>query len=204
MLIRLIDFLIEKIRNLLQKVALKNLLFKSNNWIQINPAKKYKQITVKIWGKGVILRNEVLGSEIASSKRLQVKSGQFIVSRIDARHGAFGLIPDFLNEAVVTNDFPVFDINTDKIRPKFLEYLSKTPDFIEICKQSSEGTTNRVRLKETKFLETIISPPSLEQQLWFENLITEIEILKKMKEKALEELDALLPSILYKAFKGEL
>jgi type I restriction enzyme S subunit len=92
-------------------VPLREILIKSENWIELKPTERYKQVTVKIWGKGVVERNEVTGGEISASKRLQVKSGQFIVSRIDARHGAFGLIPDSLDGAVVTNDFPVFTPN---------------------------------------------------------------------------------------------
>jgi hypothetical protein len=113
-------------------VPLGELLIKSEEWIDINPTEKYKQVTVKIWGKGVVERNEVNGAEIAATKRLKVNSEQFILSRIDARHGAFGLIPNCLDGAVVTNDFPVFTPNNQKIVPQFLDWMSKTKDFIEL------------------------------------------------------------------------
>ena len=76
-----------------QKVPLGELLKKSDNWIELDPTEQYKEVTVRLWGKGVVLRREVSGSEIASKKRLRVKARQFILSRIDARNGAFGLIP---------------------------------------------------------------------------------------------------------------
>ena len=38
-------------------VPLNELLIKSEEWIEIKPTEKYKQVTVKIWGKGVVQRN---------------------------------------------------------------------------------------------------------------------------------------------------
>lgn len=177
-------------------VPLGELLIKSEEWIDINPTEKYKQVTVKIWGKGVVERNEVSGAEIASTKRLKVCSGQFILSKIDARHGAFGLIPNCLDGAVVTNDFPVFTPNNQKIVPQFLDWMSKTKNFIEICKAASEGTTNRVRLKEDKFLLMKIPLPSLEEQRRIvarvEELVGKIEEVRSLRQQALKETEVLL------------
>ena len=147
-----------------QSIKLSKVLTKSNEWIDIDLSQSYKQVTVKMWGKGVELRSEVLGTEISASKRLQVHPEQFILSRIDARHGAFGLIPNSLNLAVVTNDFPVFNLNRELLLPDFLNWLSKTADFVDICRLASEGTTNRVRLKEDKFLSTEIRLPPIAER----------------------------------------
>ncbi|AUT01652.1 hypothetical protein CLI64_15355 [Nostoc sp. CENA543] len=175
----------------LSLVPLREILTKSEEWIDINPTEKYKQVTVKIWGKGVVERNEVSGAEIAATKRLKVHHGQFILSRIDARHGAFGIIPNSLDGAVVTNDFPVFTPNIHKILPQFLDWMSKTKDFIEICKAASEGTTNRVRLKEDKFLSMKIRLPLLEEQrrivARIEELVGKIEEVRSLRQKAFEE-----------------
>lgn len=160
-------------------------------------------------GKGVGERSEVTGAEIAASKRFLVRNGQFILSRIDARHGAFGLIPSSLDGAVVTNDFPVFTPNPQRILPQFLDWMSKTESFVELCKAASEGTTNRVRLKEEKFLAMKIPLPPIEEQrslvARIEELAGKIEKARSLREKALEETEALwessLTTIFDKAFK---
>ena len=41
------------------------------------------------------------------------------MSKIDARNGAYGIVPAELEGAIVTNDFPVFDVDTKKIIPHF-------------------------------------------------------------------------------------
>lgn len=146
------------------KISLGEVLHKSEDWIQLHPNRTYKEVTVRLWGKGVTLRKEVAGAEIASAKRLQVHANQFIISRIDARNGASGLIPEELEGAVVSNDFPVFTPISNLLDPHYLGWLSKTKGFVELCKAASEGTTNRVRLKEERFLETQITFPPLPEQ----------------------------------------
>ncbi|WP_373547766.1 restriction endonuclease subunit S [Chamaesiphon sp.] len=176
-------------------IPLSRILTKSNSWIDIKPTETYKQVTVKIWGKGVVERNEVTGAEISANTRLKVDAGQFILSRIDARHGAFGLIPESLAGAVVTNDFPVFSLNKSLIIPQFLNWISKTESFIELCKAASEGTTNRIRLKESKFLSMEISLPPLEEQRRIvgriEELAGKIAEARGLRERSIEEAEVL-------------
>jgi type I restriction enzyme S subunit len=186
--------------NVFPKVPLGEILTKSEEWIDIKPDEQYRQITVKLWGKGVVLRDEVSGTEIAATRRIVVKSKQFILSRIDARNGAFGLIPDSLDRAVVSSDFPVFTLNCSRILPEFLDWMSKTYDFVDLCKAASEGTTNRVRLKEERFLATEIPLPSLEEQhrivARIEELATRIEEARGLKQEVREDCDVLCRSIL--------
>lgn len=146
------------------RVSLGEVLKKSEQWIKVQPNETCELVTVRLWGKGVASRRKVTGAEIAASEMLQVKRNQFILSRIDARNGAFGLIPESLDGAVVSNDFPVFDIDKARLLPAFLHWMSKTGDFVNFCKAASEGTTNRVRLKEERFLATAIPLPSLKEQ----------------------------------------
>jgi type I restriction enzyme S subunit len=124
-------------------VPLGKLLTKSKAWIEFDPTARYREVMVRLWGNGVVLRHEVAGSEIAAGRRLQVQTDQFIISRIDARHGASGLIPPERNGAVVSSDFPVFTPDEGLILSQFPGWLSKTYQFIDLCLVASEGTTNR-------------------------------------------------------------
>lgn len=64
----------------------------------------YKQVTFRSNYKGVVLRGVQDGTTIGTKEQFRVSAGQFILSRIDARNGAFGIIPDELGGAIVTND----------------------------------------------------------------------------------------------------
>lgn len=145
-------------------VKLSSFLRKSNEQTVLDANAKYTQVTVKLWGKGVIKRNEVLGNQIASEKRNVVRMNQLIFSKIDAKSGAIGIVPDSLDGAVVSSDFPVFNVDQDMIIPDFLNLLVKTPSFLTACQKLSSGTTNRVRLKEKDFLEIQVPLPDIESQ----------------------------------------
>ncbi|MDO8549998.1 MAG: restriction endonuclease subunit S, partial [Ignavibacteria bacterium] len=120
----------------------------------------------------------------------------------DARHGAYGIIPGELDGAVVTGDFPVFKING--INPNYFDFVSKSNHFLEECKRNSQGTTRRVRLDMNKFLSIAIPVPSPEEQKKVVYLVDKINQIKQKKLESIKELDALLPSVIDKAFKGEL
>lgn len=147
-----------------QTISIDQFLTKSDASVPVEPEGRYKQITARLWGKGLSLRGEVRGSEIAAARQLRVKAGQFLISRIDARHGAFGIVPTELDGALVSNDFPSFDIDATRVLPHFFEWYSRTPEFIDLCRRASEGSTNRVRMKEDLFLKMRVPHLSLSEQ----------------------------------------
>lgn len=190
----------------LSMVSLRELLRKSEERITLDPEERYREITIKLWGKGVTLRREVLGAEIAAGIRFVARRQQFILSRIDARNGAFGLVPDSLDGAVVTNDFPIFNLDTSRLLPRYLEWLSKTADFVDLCKAASEGTTNRIRLKEDRFLAAMIPLPTLEEQrrivARIEELAAKIEEARGLRYESEKSIRALLFSAYSDVIKG--
>ncbi len=133
-----------------QEVTLGSVLTKTDEWADISPDQLYKQVTVRLWGKGVVLRSEVEGSTVAADRQRVARAGQFILSRIDARNGALGLVPVELDGAIVTNDFPSFAVDQERLLPAYLAWLSNTSEFVRLCQAASEGTTNRVRLQEVR------------------------------------------------------
>ncbi len=144
--------------------------------IDLKADSKHKLVTIKMKHKGVVLRQEKLGAEI-KSKMYQVKAGDFILSGIDARNGAFGIVPPELDGAVVTNDFWYFDIDEKIVDKHFFLELTSTKWFDEICRKGSDGTTQRIRLQKNKFFNQTVFLPSLEEQRIF------IEHFQRVKTK---------------------
>lgn len=166
--------------------------------VELQPATEYREITIRLWGKGVVLRGLVSGAEITASRRSVARQGQFILSRIDARNGAMGIVPAELDGAIISNDFPVFDIAADRLLPGYMGWMCKTAAFIEICQKASEGTTNRVRLQEDKFLATEIALPLLSEQrrivALLQGLFVNIEEVRALRNQVVEETEALVVS----------
>jgi hypothetical protein len=186
-------------------IKLGTLLRRTQDTMQPIIGSEYREITVRLWGKGVIERGRVIGSAL-SGRRFVAHAGQFIVSRIDARNGAMGIVPASLEGALVTNDFPLFDVNTDRLDPAFLSWLSKTEAFVELCRRASEGTTNRVRLKEERFsaLEIPLPPPPEQRRIVarIEELVAQIQEARSLRRAADKEQEAIWPSVLLSTLLG--
>ena len=133
-------------------------LVKSKDSVEIQDDVEYKQVTIKINNGGVVPRNNgetILGSKIGTKRQHVVHAGQFIMSKIDARNGAYGIVPAELEG---------FDVDTEKIIPQFLVLVSTTEKFVEFARKCSSGTTNRKRIDIDAFLNQQIPLPSIEEQ----------------------------------------
>ena len=182
-------------------VLLRDFLHRIKRPIDLIADEKYKLITIKLKHNGVVLREEKIGAEI-KSKMYQVKSGDFILSGIDARNGAFGIVPSELDGAIVTNDFWYFEIDEAIVDKHFFLELTSTKWFDEICRKGSDGTTQRIRLQKNKFFNQEIAIPSLKTQRKFVNIFQQTKkrnsklcaelthqqsLLKKLRQQILQE-----------------
>ena len=163
-----------------QRLPISAFLRKSEDWVQPEPDRVYQQIRVRLWGKGLTLRAKVSGANIVAPRQLRASAGQLLISRIDARHGAFGIVPDHLDGALVSNDFPCFDIDNRVVFPRYLKWYTQTDQFIDLCRRASEGSTNRVRLKEDRFAAIQIPIPPLGEQQAISQRLDRIGSLIKM------------------------
>lgn len=187
-----------------KEVSLRDILIQDKSQIAIKDNQEYKQVTVAMHGKGVRLRKRISGSDIKTKNQYLIRSGQFIYSRIDARNGAIGIVPKELDGAIVTGDFPTFNINQEIILPEILEIIIISKKFVNACRLASRGVTNRRRLKEDQFLsiETFIPYPDEQQKIVA--LKKRVDAMKRVQSQTAAELESLMPAVLDRAFKGEL
>lgn len=165
-------------------VPIGQFLTRNRNVIDIDDETIYTQITLKINNGGVVERGKKKGIEIGTKKQIVVRKGQFIFSKIDARNGAFGIIPEELDGAIVTNDFPVFDVNESLISTTFLLLVTTTRAFVKFAQSCSSGTTNRQRIDVDAFLQQRIPLPPLQDQMAIaDNYNTNINYISNLEKK---------------------
>ena len=143
--------------------------------IDILDNEEYKRVTIRINHNGVSLRDTEIGKKIGTKKQFILKAGQFIVSKIDARYGAFGIAPDEVNGAIITGNFWAYDVDFSKLNIEWFNQFTNSPDFYDLCERASAGITHRKYLNESFFLNYEILLPSVEEQL------IQIEKIKKQK-----------------------
>lgn len=139
--------------------------------VQPESGTAYMQVTLSINGGGARLRRMVDGAEAVASGQYRVRARDLLVSKIDARKGAAAVVPEALDGAIVTADFPSFEIDTSVVVPEYLDLLVRQPDFAELADSISAGTTNRVRMDLRRFPDLVVALPPLTEQRRIVDLI---------------------------------
>ena len=161
-------------------------------------------ITLSSYGKGIKKREIKEGKTPVPFTGCRIKTGQFVSSRLHAKEGAFGLVPDKLDGFVVSRDFPVFDIDTKRINPKYLLAAVSHESFYQQFLNDSFGSTTKRRIKEDIFLEYSIILPPLNKQNEYVSFLEHIERTQTMFKKYLNLLDSLVKSRFIEMFENNI
>lgn len=195
-----------KIGKLWKPYLISELINPSRIPASIDSDQKYKQIKVRLNQKGLELRKEIGGNELIGSNQFLAKANQLIISKLDARNGAMGIVPSSLDDAVVTGDFLLYQINEEIVSVPFFNLLMKNRAFVDICKKSSEGTTNRKRLKPDRLLATTMLVPDKETQksivLQLDQCVSKIKEIKSIRLEQIKEANQLIYSAFQDAIKA--
>lgn len=151
--------------------------------VSVESFTKYKRITIKTKGQGIELRDEVEGLEIGTKNQFKAKHNQFLLSKIDAMNGAFGIVPLECDGGIITGNFWTYNLNEEIINREYLRLLCIKQEFTKFSIAASEGTTNRKYLREDKFLNLLIPLPALFQQ---QSIVSKIESVKTKLERIKE------------------
>ena len=154
-----------------------------------------RKLTVKLWGKGVVEKNDMGGSE--HTQYYIRRSGQFIYSKLDFLNAAFGVIPDDLDGYESTADLPAFDIQG--LNANFLLLQVTQKNFYLAYGMIADGSRKAKRIHTSTFLDMPLLTPSAAEQsrigalfAKLDSLITlhqrELEILKNLKQACLEKM----------------
>ncbi|MFS9007332.1 restriction endonuclease subunit S [Streptococcus vestibularis] len=156
-----------------------------------------KKITVKLWGKGVIEKEE----KYAGSSNTQYfirKAGQFIYSKLDFQNQAFGIIPNELDGYQSTLDLPTFDIQN--IDPKFLlEYVMRR-EFYEYQGLIANGSRKAKRIHPEDFLDMPVRIPSLEEQQAIGSYFSSLDNLINSHQEKISQIETLKKKLLQDMF----
>ena len=191
-----------------KKVTIEDLLLRSKIPIDIEEQKEYKRVTIRTKHQGVSLRDKEIGRNIGTKKQFILKSGQFLMSKIDARYGAFGIAGDEVDDAIITGNFWAYDINHSLTTVEWINKYTNSPAFYELCERASSGVTHRRYLNEQTFLNHELFIPSIDEQskILFSNdkttqLINNLKDELKNQEKYVSQLKQ---AILQEAIAGQL
>lgn len=169
-----------------RSVQLGDLIIPAKDEVLIQDDEEYRRVTVRLFNKGLFERDRLKGSDIGTKKQSRIHTGQFVVSRIDGKSGAFGFVPEELDGAIVTPDFMVFDVNKSMVNPEYLELVIASPAILNQYKVESFGSTGRKRLQASTLRRTLVPLPSMKEQ---QTMVEDISRLRQQQKELEIKLD---------------
>lgn len=123
-----------------------------------NSGRNAKKITVKLYGKGVLAKEEKRqGSE--QTQYFIRRAGQLIYSKLDFLNGAFGIVPPELDGFESTLDLPAFDIASTVNPIWLLGYLTR-PTYYTHQVGLARGQRKARRVHPSDLLASSLHVPS--------------------------------------------
>ena len=98
----------------------------------------YELVTVKRRNEGIVSRGIFRGKDVLVKSQFQIKTGDYLISKRQVVHGANGIVPSHLNNAIVSNEYLV-SIGNKNITTDFLTIISRLPSMYRKFFLSSYG-----------------------------------------------------------------
>jgi type I restriction enzyme S subunit len=157
------------------------------------------------FGRGMFRGQIIQGTETSYKRLTRLQRGNFTYPKLMAWEGAFALVPSDCEGLVVSPEFPVFEVNTNRVMPEVLEAHFTDPTvWAKVSGESTGTNVRRRRLHPNDLLRYRFPLPTSETQEAYQRVKTRIAAASAIQAQAAAELDALLPAILDRAFKGAL
>ena len=173
--------------------------------INIKPEEEYYELGIRSFGKGTFHKPPISGIALGTKRIFQIMPGDLLFNIVFAWEGAVAVAKPKDMGRVGSHRFLTCLPKDGLATSTFLCFHFLTEQGLQHLGEASPGGAGRNRTLGLKALEEIIVPvPPLKKQIWFDGLQSRVDTIKHLKEEAAAELDALLPSILDKAFRGEL
>lgn len=160
---------------------------------------------VYCFGRGVFVGQKKTGMEFAYPRLTRIHSGNFVYPKLMAWEGALAVVPPECDGLVVSTEYPVFEINKDRVLPEVLDVYFRSPLVWPSLSGSSTGTNvRRRRLNPSDFLTYQMPLPARPVQEMLRQVKHREANIKEQHKATSIEIAAMMPSILDRVFRNEL
>jgi type I restriction enzyme S subunit len=173
--------------------------------VKVNLEDEYPELGIRSFGKGTFHKASITGAALGKKRIFKIEAGDLLFNIVFAWEGAVAVARKEDAGRVGSHRFLTCVPKQGPATSGYLCFHFLTGQGLEDLGRASPGGAGRNRTLGLEALAKINVPaPSYEKQLWFDDLQARVDTLKRLQAETAAELDALLPSILDRAFRGEL
>lgn len=173
--------------------------------VQVRMGEEYPELGVRSFGKGTFHKPALDYLSVGTKRLYRIEPGDLLFSNVFAWEGAIAVAQPEDEGRFGSHRFITCVPKRGIVTAEFLRFYFLTDEGLREIGEASPGGAGRNRtLGLTKLAKIEIPVPAYEKQAWFNCLQAKVRALLTAQQEAEIELGAMLPSILDKAFKGEL
>ncbi|MFK3691118.1 restriction endonuclease subunit S [Agrobacterium tumefaciens] len=167
--------------------------------IEMEDHVEYIQPVIRRGHGGIEIRERQLGACIKTKAQFLVHAGDWLMSKVQILHRAYGVVPPELNKAIASSSYYAFEIQKD-LDHKYLWYLSHANAFHKSCELASVGVViEKMVFRATDWLDFEFPLPPLHEQRRIAEILSSVDEAiaatravvqqtRKVKQGALERL----------------
>jgi hypothetical protein len=131
----------------------------------VDPMTSYRLAGVFSFGRGLIDRGTISGFDTKYRSLTRLEENDIVISRLGAWEGAVAVVARDFAGAFVSQEYPIFAADQDKLDPNYFSALARSPRLWDAIDRSTQGSmARRKRIKPENFLSVEISLPPLKKQ----------------------------------------
>ncbi|MEX2407071.1 MAG: restriction endonuclease subunit S [Actinomycetota bacterium] len=133
--------------------------------VKVEAASAYELAGVYSFGRGLLRREAIPGTETSYRHLTRLHEGMVVVSRLKAFEGAVAVVSPEFDGLFVSQEFPTFTPALHRIDPQYLALMCQWPEFWERLSSLSRGVgARRERVHAEEILELFVPLPDLSEQ----------------------------------------
>jgi type I restriction enzyme S subunit len=191
------------LRSVDQVATLGSALRVDQDFVDVSPDEKYTVTGIYSFGKGLIKRPVIQGSETAYPRFARLRKGQIVMSKLNAWEGALAVVDESFSGTYVSPEYPVFSLNTETADPEYIGHLLAWPELWS--RLTPRGSmVRRKRTTPATLLATEVPLPSLPEQRRIAERLTLARRVAEAGARQVANLEVLRKGLLDAAFSGRL
>jgi len=173
--------------------------------VPVDAAGQYPELGVRSFGKGTFHKSLISGAALGTKRIFRIEPGDLLFNIVFAWEGAVAQALPADEGRVGSHRFLTCVPRPQVAATPFLRFHFLTAAGLRDLGEASPGGAGRNRTLGIAALARIQVPlPEFSRQLWFSELLQGFDEARVLQDRVDAELDAMLPAVLDRAFRGGL
>ncbi|WP_158686634.1 hypothetical protein [Streptomyces griseoflavus] len=103
------------------------MIYADASMVDLEPDSSYAVTGIYSFGRGLISRPVIRGSETAYQRMARLKTGQIVMSKLNAWEGGLAVVGEDFSDTYVSPEYPVFSVDEKRAQSAYVKHLLAWP-----------------------------------------------------------------------------